>query len=73
MNKVLLLTTLCVASVACVELENICSSDSFEFEVLVNSFYRVQRNVTYYPLLHYLIHDGVRCDPFEYKDQANFC
>ena len=73
MKKVVVLTILCVAAVGCVELENICSSDSFVFNgVLVNAFHRFQQNVTYYPLIHYLIHDGVRCDLSEFKDQANF-
>ena len=73
MNKVLLLTTLCVAAVSCVELENICSWDSFKFDgVLVNAFYRFQQNVTYQPLSHYLIQDDVRCDPSDFRGGGGY-
>ena len=72
MNKLLLLA-LCVASVSCVELENLCSSDTFEYKgVLVNAFHRVQSNVTFQLLSHYLINDTVRCDLSEFKNKTNF-
>ena len=73
MMKVLILAMLCVASVACVKLENICSDDSFEYKgVLVNAFHRVKLNITFQPLSFYLINDSVKCDPAEFKNKANF-
>lgn len=64
---------LCVASTNCVELENLCSSDTFEYAgILVNAFHRVQRNVTFKSLSHYLIKDSVKCDFFEFENKTNF-
>ena len=72
-NQILLLTLLCVASASCVELENICSSDSFEYNgLLVNAFHRVQQNVTFEPLLHYLINGSVKCDFSEFFNKTNY-
>ena len=72
MNKVVLLAMLCVAPVSCVELENLCSSDTFENkDVLVNAFNRVKLNLTFQSLNHYLINDTVVCDRPEFNNTAN--
>lgn len=72
MNRILLLAMLCVASSSCVELENLCSSDSFEYKgVLVNAFHKVQWNVTFGPLNDYLINDTVKCNPAEFENKTN--
>ena len=71
---------LCIASARCVELENICSSDSFIYKtswsedpgILVNAFHKVQKNITFQPIGHYLINDTVKCDFFEFKNKTNF-
>ena len=64
---------LCVALAGGVELENICSGDSFKVDgVLVNAFHRVRWNLTSEPLNHYLISDAVNCDPAEFKNKENF-
>ena len=73
MAKVVWLVVLCVASASCVELENICSSDAFEYDgELVNAFHRVRWNTTFASLSHYLIGDSVKCDLFEFKNRSNF-
>ena len=74
MTKILFLfAILWVASAGCVELENICSFDTFRFNnLLVNSFHRVQRYVAFQPLSHYLINDTIKCDFFEFKNKTNF-
>ena len=77
MSKILCLAILWVASVSCLELENICSSDAFEYrgaikKYLVNAFYRVERNVTFEPLSRYLINDTVKCDLAEFENKTNF-
>ena len=73
MNKILFLTTLCVASVCCVELENLCSADAFEYKgVLVNAFHRVPQNVQFEPLAYYLINQTVKCDYFEFQNKRNY-
>ena len=72
MNRILWLAMLCVASSSCVELENICSFDSFYYnDVLVNAFYKVQWNVTFGSLNDYLINDTVKCNLEEFDDIAN--
>ena len=72
MNKFLVLAVLCIASASCVELENLCSSDSFDYKgVQVNAFYRVQQNITFESLSHYLIDDTIKCDPSEFKNKTN--
>ena len=73
MTKIVWLAILWVASASCVELENICSSDTLRFnDLLVNAFHRVQRNVTFQPLSYYLIKDTIKCDFFEFKNKTNF-
>lgn len=78
MTKIVLLTIiLAVASVSCGELENICSTDTFRYKgaiqrFVVNAFHRVQRNVTFEPLSHYLINDTVKCDFAEFENKQNF-
>ena len=72
MNKFLVLAVLCIASASCVELENLCSSDSFHWlGVQVNAFYRVPQNITFESLSHYLIDHAVTCDPSEFKNKTN--
>ena len=72
MNKFLVLAVLCIASASCVELENLCSSDSFDYKgVQVNAFYRVQQNITFESLNHYLIDDTIKCDPSEFIYKTN--
>ena len=72
MNRILLFAMLCVALSRCLELENLCSSDSFEHKgVLVNAFHKVQWNVTFGSLGDYLINDTVKCNPAEFKDKTN--
>ena len=71
--KILILAMLCVASVACVKLENICSADTFQYKgVLVNAVYRVQTNVTFQPISLYMINDSVKCDPAEFEVKRRF-
>lgn len=73
MRPLLLFVMLCVASASCVELENLCSSDTFKHEgVLVNAFHRVQWNVTLEPPSHYLVPGTVKCDFREFKNKTNF-
>ena len=73
MEKVLILAMLCIASTGCVELENICSGDSFEYEgVQVNAIHRVRFNVTLQPYRKSLINDSINCDPTEFKNKSNF-
>ena len=73
MNKFLLFAVFCVAAANCVELENLCSSDAFEYEgVLVNAFHRVQWNTTFQSLLHYLINNTVWCDLDQFQNKTNF-
>ena len=73
MKTTLVLAMLCVALAGCLELENICSSDSFYHDgLLVNAFYRVQFNVTFQPLSYYLINDTVDCKPTEFNKEINF-
>ena len=72
-TKIVLLAMLCVASASCVELENICPSDTFKFrEVLVNAFHRVEGSVTFRPMTNFLVDDSVKCDFFEFKNKENF-
>lgn len=73
MNRIWVLAILCVASASGVELENLCSSDAFEYNgVLVNAFHRLQQSVTFESMSHYLINDTVKCDYFEFKNRTNF-
>lgn len=72
MNRFLVFLVLCVATANCVELENICSADHFEYaDVKVNAFYRVKQNVTFESLAHYLIDRSITCDPTEFRNKSN--
>ena len=52
MTKLLVFLVLCIASASCVELENVCSPDHFEYDgVLVNAFYRERWNIPFPELL----------------------
>lgn len=71
--KIFVFTVICVASASCVKLENLCASDHFIYKgVLVNAFHRVPRNVTFEGLNHYLIHDTVKCDHSQFKNESNW-
>ena len=73
LKKVLILAMLCVALAGAVELENICSDDTFEYEgVLVNALHRVQFNITLQPLRAYLIHDSVKCYYSQFQNKTNY-
>ena len=73
MNKLLVFLVLCIASASCVELENLCSSDHFEYNgVLVNSFYKSRLNVTFPSLSYYLINSSITCDRSEFVNKTNF-
>lgn len=73
MNQILAILVLCAASAGCLELENLCSSDSFKYnDILVNAFHRTRLNLTFQPLSHYLINDTVKCDRGDFKNQTNF-
>ena len=73
MNKALFLAMLCITSSCCLELERICSSDTFSHVgQTVNSFHRLERNVTFGSLSDYLIDEAVNCDLSEFKTKANF-
>lgn len=73
MEKLLAFLVLCLASVNCVELENICSSDSFHFNgVLVNAFQKIGGQVRFEGLSHYLINDTILCDPSEFRNKSNY-
>ena len=64
---------LCVASASCVELENICSSDTFVYkDTQVNAFYKVRQNITFQPLNFFLIDPTVTCDQSEFENKTNF-
>ena len=72
MNKFLVLAVLCIASASCVELENLCSSDSFDYNgVQVNAIHRVRQNITFGSLRYYLIDDTIKCDPSEFFNKNN--
>lgn len=79
MNKILVIFVLYVASASCVELENLCSTDTFTYKgaftydrLLVNAFHRVQRQLTFEPLSYYLINDTVQCNQTEFRNKTNF-
>ena len=73
MNKILVLAMLCFASTSCLNLKNICSSHIFRYnDVQVNSFHRVQSNLTFDSLSSYLINDSITCDIAEFKERQNF-
>ena len=73
MKIILVFALLSIASSRCVELEKICSSDSFDFEnVEVNAFYRSQSwNVTFQGLNYYLINKTADCNSTEFYDEDN--
>ena len=72
--KFLVFAVLCVATVSCLEVENICTYRGlFDYNGLrVNTFHRVQWNMTFESLSHYLINDSVKCDPAEFKNKTCF-
>ena len=77
MRKLFVLAMLCIVSINCVELENICSSDTFVYDgeyddVLVNSFHRVRLNITFRPLSYYLIPDDIKCDLGRFENKSNY-
>ena len=73
MTKFFVFLMLCIASVSCVELENLCSSDHFEYNgVLVNAFYRNQSSIVFPSLSQYLINSSITCDPSEFVNKTNY-
>lgn len=73
MAKIVWLAMPCVASANCLELENICLSDTFEFnDFPVNAIHRLQGNLTFESLSHFLIDDTVKCVFFQFKNRTNF-
>ena len=73
MSKLFVFLVLCIASANCVELENLCSTDHFDYDgVLVNAFYKSPMNVTFPGLSHYLINNSVACDRSEFVNKTNF-
>lgn len=73
MNKLFIFAALCVASVSCVNLQNLCSSDTFKYNgVLVNAFHVIRQNMTFEPLGHYLINGTIKCDHFEFANKTKF-
>ena len=73
MNKLLVFLVLCIAWVSCVELENLCSSDTFEYNgVLVNSFYKSSMNITFPGLKRYLINHTIICDRSDFVNTTNY-
>lgn len=73
MKQILLLAVLCFAFASGVELENLCSADTFKFEgLLVNAFHRAEEILMFEPLSHYLISDIDKCDPSEFKNKRNY-
>lgn len=76
MNKVwnLILLLLCICSSAkCVQLENLCSADRFDYKKLdVNSFYRIRQQITFDPINNYLVSDSVKCNPEDFKNHTNY-
>ena len=73
MSKLFVFLVLCIASASCVELENLCSSDHFEYNgTLVNSFYKERWNITFPSLSHCLINSSVTCDRSEFVNKTNY-
>lgn len=73
MKRLSLLIVFCVASVSCVELGNICSSDSFNYrDVKVNAFHKLCQNITLEPLSFFLIDHTVTCKQSEFENKTNF-
>lgn len=70
--KFLVFVVLCIASVNCLELQNLCSSDHFSYNgVVVNAFLKLRHNFTFEPLRHYLIDGSVTCDKSEFDRRKN--
>lgn len=68
-----MILVLCLVCANCVELENICSSDTFTYnDLVVNAFHKVPQNLTFGPLKLYLINETLKCDEEEFKNKANF-
>ena len=67
------LAILCVSTASGLLLEPICSSSDFSFEdVWVNAFHQVPQNISFEPLLYYLIDRSIVCDPNEFQNQSNY-
>lgn len=73
MTKILVvLMILCASSASALLLEDICRANHFLYlDIWVNAFHRVQQNVTYEPLIYYLVDRSITCDPFEFVNRSN--
>ena len=66
------LAVFCVASASCVELENLCIYDIFDYNgITVNAFRRVNQSVTFEPMNYYLV-NKLRCAVEQFKNRTNF-
>ena len=75
MSKLFVFLVLCIVSASCaqLELENLCSSDHFEYNgTLVNTFYKERWNMTFPSLSHCLINSSVACDRSEFVNKTNY-
>ena len=73
MKQLLVFLVLCIASIGCVELENLCSSDQFHYKgFLVNAFHRNRNQITFPGLSHYLINSSITCDPSKFVKKTNY-
>lgn len=75
MNKVLsFVLVLCICATArSVELQNICSHDTFKYQnLLVNAFHRVSQSFTFEPIRYYMLNDSVVCNKSDFKNPVNF-
>lgn len=71
-SKLILLFCVCY-SANCVQLENLCPADRFEYKLLdVNSFHRIRQNVTFKSISDYLVNDSVKCDPNDFRNHSNY-
>ena len=73
MNKLFVFLVLCIASASCVELENVCSSDHFEYNgTLVNAFYRNRQSIVFPSLNYFLINSSIPCEQSEFVNKTNY-
>ena len=65
---------LCAFSVVgSVELQNICSQDTFVYnDILVNAFHRVRQSFTFEPIGAYMLNDSIACNRTDLKVEKNF-
>ena len=72
MKQLLVFLVLSIASASCVELENLCSSDHFQYNgTLVNAFYRNRQSIVFPSLNYFLINNSIPCDSSEFVNKTN--